>query len=343
MAKISQPIDLAHDEFANLFKKKQSIKPDLNSLVGVRRDEACAEIQMKQGARSGFSGVLQVSLASTLATGAFLLGLHLSGVVDTDVAVSDVAGSGFTVPNHEPLSFKNSRYFEPRPRVLRELKQTIVPQTRSVVKDAKNRRDINDILPYSVSVPVSVSLASIVSAAYGQVNEGGDKDFPRTDIAVENPEFDDWFIVWPQKISRLFSVQQNIFKRGLGEAAFMFGENGDDRHIVASKPRCGEPYQVQEGQSLKNIAQEIYGTPSKWRQLYYVNRHMIGGSPTYLVVGQILRVPCGNVKIPKVRKLKIGAMKTRQTQKRARNSKSYIRVKKSHGNHLITITRVRVR
>jgi len=50
-------------------------------------------------------------------------------------------------------------------------------------------------------------------------------------------------------------------------------------------------YTVQPGDSLSTIAQRFYGTPRYWPGLYNANRAVVGGDPTALDAGIVLRVP----------------------------------------------------
>ena len=63
-------------------------------------------------------------------------------------------------------------------------------------------------------------------------------------------------------------------------------------HLNPQTPhRADISYTVQPGDSLSTIAQRFYGTPRYWPGLYNTNRAAIGGDPTALDAGIVLRVP----------------------------------------------------
>ena len=221
---------------------------------------------------------------------------------------------------------------------MREEKATVIRQTVSPVMAKRHITKRQNELPQPISVPI----ANIVALAYGRANDEFDEDFPSDESIVLNKlANDDWYTDWPQTIlSLVYNADGAI--RVLFENASLALPKEDIKQPVQplEKTRCGTPYQVQQGQTLEEISQEIYGTSEKWRQLYYVNRHMIGGSPMYLVVGQILKVPCEDVRTPVVRKIRVKKKRALKVRKKRRRVRTYVSVKKSHGNRLITITKV---
>jgi nucleoid-associated protein YgaU len=53
----------------------------------------------------------------------------------------------------------------------------------------------------------------------------------------------------------------------------------------------GETYEVQSGDTLLSIAQQYYGDPTLWRQIYDANKDTIGTDPDKLQVGMKLTIP----------------------------------------------------
>ena len=52
----------------------------------------------------------------------------------------------------------------------------------------------------------------------------------------------------------------------------------------------GQTYTVQEGDTLRSIAKEFYGTIFKWRLIYEANYDTMSG-PSMIHVGQVLQIP----------------------------------------------------
>jgi len=286
MARISQPIDMANDEFAKLFEGRVKIKSKPETLL--LGAETAPEQVVKPLIESNGTALraMHVSMASIIAIGAFFGGFHLSSI-----------GYEQTIDHARQLG-KISQSNLP---IIPEYKRTVIVQSDKASSAVLSAGIDKLELPRSVSGP----LASIVAAAYEAKKEPAEEAFLAPTKAQQIP-------------------QQEAFSA-----------------------RCGQPYQVKEGQTLAMVSQEVFGTPEKWRQLFYVNRHMIGRSPTFLVVGQVLKVPCGTIKVPN--KLKPGKRnsRTKKSQIKKVQAKSMrkrggakLRVKRSFGNRLITITKV---
>jgi len=63
----------------------------------------------------------------------------------------------------------------------------------------------------------------------------------------------------------------------------------DSSGLAIIPPQAAE-YEVQSGDTLWLIAEQVYGTPSRWRDLYEANRDLIS-NPNMLRTGMRLRVP----------------------------------------------------
>ena len=57
-------------------------------------------------------------------------------------------------------------------------------------------------------------------------------------------------------------------------------------------PTCGETYKVQSGDSLSELAKEVYGSPREFRTIYSANSRIIGRNPALIEVGMRLQIPC---------------------------------------------------
>lgn len=55
-------------------------------------------------------------------------------------------------------------------------------------------------------------------------------------------------------------------------------------------------YTVQAGDSLSSIAKARLGSADRWRELYQLNRSVIGNNPSHLVVGEVLTLVKGSVR-----------------------------------------------
>jgi polar amino acid transport system substrate-binding protein len=60
----------------------------------------------------------------------------------------------------------------------------------------------------------------------------------------------------------------------------------------AAAQTCGSEYVIQEGESLAQIAQRVYGSSSQWSVIFYANQDRLGASATLLVPGQAIAIPC---------------------------------------------------
>src|SRR6478752_2983438 len=52
-------------------------------------------------------------------------------------------------------------------------------------------------------------------------------------------------------------------------------------------------YTVRPGDSLSSIAKAQFGDATKWRELYQLNRSVVGNDPSHLVVGEVLTLVKG--------------------------------------------------
>ncbi len=61
---------------------------------------------------------------------------------------------------------------------------------------------------------------------------------------------------------------------------------------TAAAQACGGTYTVTSGDTLSQIANELYDDSRKWSVIYNTNRALIGDSPNRVQVGQNLNIPC---------------------------------------------------
>lgn len=62
--------------------------------------------------------------------------------------------------------------------------------------------------------------------------------------------------------------------------------------LAGSALACGGTYTVVEGDSLSEIANELYDDARKWSVIYSTNRAQLGDSPNFVEIGQKLELPC---------------------------------------------------
>jgi len=75
----------------------------------------------------------------------------------------------------------------------------------------------------------------------------------------------------------------------------------DDNNIFVSpsppprseenRPPVGRTHTVVAGDNLYNISKAKTGSPNNWRQLYELNKAVIGNNPHFILPGQILNIP----------------------------------------------------
>ncbi|MCG3137672.1 MAG: hypothetical protein HJJLKODD_01521 [Phycisphaerae bacterium] len=64
-----------------------------------------------------------------------------------------------------------------------------------------------------------------------------------------------------------------------------------ERTTTPVKTDSAKQYTVVSGDSLYSIAQKMLGSGPRWKELYELNRTLIGSEPTKLKVGQVLKLP----------------------------------------------------
>ncbi len=62
-------------------------------------------------------------------------------------------------------------------------------------------------------------------------------------------------------------------------------------HLAAAQG-CGTEHVVKQGETMAQIAAQVYGNPSQWTMIYYANQDRLGANASLLVPGLSLRLPC---------------------------------------------------
>lgn len=67
--------------------------------------------------------------------------------------------------------------------------------------------------------------------------------------------------------------------------------SGSPRPAALPSSPASDDYEVKAGDSLRSIAEQIYGDATKWPRIYDANRQTIGPDPDALNAGTRLRIP----------------------------------------------------
>jgi nucleoid-associated protein YgaU len=67
--------------------------------------------------------------------------------------------------------------------------------------------------------------------------------------------------------------------------------SGSPRPAAVPTPTASDEYTVEAGDTLRSIAQKVYGDPAQWPRIYDANRETIGPDPDTLSAGTRLRIP----------------------------------------------------
>jgi hypothetical protein len=67
--------------------------------------------------------------------------------------------------------------------------------------------------------------------------------------------------------------------------------SGSPRSSAPPATTSSDEYTVEAGDTLRSIAQEVYGDPSQWPRIYDANRQTIGPDPDTLSAGTRLSIP----------------------------------------------------
>ncbi len=60
----------------------------------------------------------------------------------------------------------------------------------------------------------------------------------------------------------------------------------------ATNISCGEPYVIQEGDTLGGISSRVYGTTGRWSFIWHANRSVLGRNPDRISSGVTISLPC---------------------------------------------------
>jgi nucleoid-associated protein YgaU len=66
---------------------------------------------------------------------------------------------------------------------------------------------------------------------------------------------------------------------------------GQPRPTLTPSATTNDSYTVEPGDTLRSIAQQVYGDAAQWPRIYDANRETIGPNPDALSAGTQLRIP----------------------------------------------------
>ena len=77
----------------------------------------------------------------------------------------------------------------------------------------------------------------------------------------------------------------------IGASASPFAVASPSPQLAASPSPSASEYVIQPGDTLRSIAQDVYGAADQWPRIYDANRELIGADPDTLQTGARLRIP----------------------------------------------------
>ncbi len=89
---------------------------------------------------------------------------------------------------------------------------------------------------------------------------------------------------------------------GASRPTFVIGASASPRAVASPSPQLAaspsppsppsaSEYVIQPGDTLRSIAQDVYGAADQWPRIYDANRELIGADPDTLQTGTRLRIP----------------------------------------------------
>jgi nucleoid-associated protein YgaU len=66
---------------------------------------------------------------------------------------------------------------------------------------------------------------------------------------------------------------------------------GSPRPAAVPSATAGDEYTVEAGDTLRSIAEQVYGDAAQWPRIYDANRETVGPDPDTLKAGTRLRIP----------------------------------------------------
>lgn len=61
---------------------------------------------------------------------------------------------------------------------------------------------------------------------------------------------------------------------------------------AAQAQQCGSDYTLKAGETLADIAREVYGSATQWSVIFYANQDRLGENASLLVPGLAIKIPC---------------------------------------------------
>ena len=94
------------------------------------------------------------------------------------------------------------------------------------------------------------------------------------------------------------SLGPSAVSGGATRPTFVIGASASPRAVASPSPQVAaspspsaSEYVIQPGDTLRSIAQDVYGAADQWPRIYDANREQIGADPDTLQTGAPLRIP----------------------------------------------------
>ncbi|TME94246.1 MAG: LysM peptidoglycan-binding domain-containing protein [Chloroflexi bacterium] len=94
------------------------------------------------------------------------------------------------------------------------------------------------------------------------------------------------------------SLGPSAVSGGATRPTFVIGASASPRAVASPSPQVAaspspsaSEYVIQPGDTLRSIAQDVYGAADQWPRIYDANREQIGADPDTLQTGTRLRIP----------------------------------------------------
>ena len=128
------------------------------------------------------------------------------------------------------------------------------------------------------TVKAGDSFSKISATAYGSPNYWAK-------IAAANPNVNSSKL----RVGQVLAMPPESEVKGSAGAAVPARTEGVSGSVLVKDPT--REYRVVSGDSLHKISQRLYGSASRWEEIYELNKDVIGSSPTKLKLGMVLRLP----------------------------------------------------
>ena len=82
-----------------------------------------------------------------------------------------------------------------------------------------------------------------------------------------------------------------VEKEQRSEITFDFSDTDVGKEAAAKATTATKTHTVEKGENLSVIAEQELGSQSRWKEIYELNKELIGKDPDLIHPGQVLKVP----------------------------------------------------